>query len=181
MPEGAKLFSSWGDFYLITGGAAGALIGLQFVVIVLSAEFRMGSADTTRAFATPTIVHFCAVLLLSAIMTAPWHSATVASAAIGAAGGAGLAYTLNAVRAARRQSHYEPVLEDWLTHFVLPAIGYAALVTAAFLLGRAGAAAAPLIVAVTTIVLLFTSIHNAWDSVTYVADEGRKRDSNGGA
>jgi hypothetical protein len=179
MPEGVKLFSLWEDFYLITGGAAGALIGLQFVVIVLSAEFRMGSMDTTKAFATPTIVHFCAVLLLAAIMTAPWQSATIASVAIGATGGAGLAYTLNAVRAARRQTHYTPVFEDWLTHYILPAVAYGALLVAAFRV-RSDRGTAAFIVAGATIVLLFAGIHNAWDSVTYVAHESGKRDAAGG-
>ena len=32
------LFSQWDSFYLIVGGAAGALIGLQFVVLTLIAN-----------------------------------------------------------------------------------------------------------------------------------------------
>jgi len=81
---------------------------------------------------------------------------------------------------ARRQTDYAPVLEDWLTHFILPAIGYAALMAAAVLV-RSRSVAAAFTVAATSLVLLFTSIHNAWDSVTYVAHQGRSRESGNGA
>jgi len=68
-------FAGWENFYVILGSSAGALIGLQFVVMTLVAEMptvrdveRSGSA-----FATPTIVHFGVALLLSAVISAPWH------------------------------------------------------------------------------------------------------------
>ena len=71
--EHALLFSAWESFYVIVGSSAAALTGLQFVVIVLGAESNVGSSDSvTRAFGTPTIVHFCAVLLLAAVLSAPW-------------------------------------------------------------------------------------------------------------
>ena len=66
---------SWEGFYVIVGAAAGALTGLQFVVMTLIGEagrFR-SSGETLSAFGTPNVVHFCAALLLSAIMTAPWR------------------------------------------------------------------------------------------------------------
>src|SRR3569832_2233850 len=51
--------SEWDSFYLIVGGAAGALIGLQFVVMPLIAERpQAGMADAARAFAAPAVVHF---------------------------------------------------------------------------------------------------------------------------
>src|SRR5215813_64539 len=59
-------FAGRENFYVILGSSAGALIGLQFVVMTLIAEMptvrdveRAGSA-----FATPTIVHFGVALLL---------------------------------------------------------------------------------------------------------------------
>ena len=74
--------AGWQNFYVIVGSSAGALIGLQFVVIALIADMPIvrGQAQAGAAFATPTIVHFGAVLLLSAIVSAPWHE--VASAAV---------------------------------------------------------------------------------------------------
>ena len=65
--------AKWDSFYGILGSAAATLIGLQFVVMTLVAEKpSIHSAAAGAAFATPTIVHFCAVLLLSALLGA-WH------------------------------------------------------------------------------------------------------------
>jgi hypothetical protein len=63
------------SFYVIVGSSAGALIGLQFVVLTLIAErppLRM--AEASNAFSTPSVVHFGIVLLLSAVLSAPWHA-----------------------------------------------------------------------------------------------------------
>jgi len=55
--------TGWENFYVIVGSSAGALIGLQFVVLMLIAErpgLRMAGAGA--AFATPSVVHFGVVL-----------------------------------------------------------------------------------------------------------------------
>jgi len=49
MPE----LAGWDSFYVIIGSAAGALIGLQFVVMTLIAD-RPPSPAAGAAFATPT-------------------------------------------------------------------------------------------------------------------------------
>ena len=68
--------AGWENFYVIVGSSAGALIGLQFVVMALVADMPRtpAQAQAGHAFATPTIVHFGAVLMLSAALSAPWHS-----------------------------------------------------------------------------------------------------------
>ena len=72
--------AAWDSFYVIVGSAAGALIGLQFVVMTLIAERpRVRAAEAGAAFATPTIVHFSAVLLLAALLRAPWPAISIAS------------------------------------------------------------------------------------------------------
>ena len=69
MPEFA---AGWDSFYVIVGAAAGALIGLQFVVITLIAENPPKDVvNASAAFATPTIVHFSVSLLLCALMRVP--------------------------------------------------------------------------------------------------------------
>ena len=57
------VLAAWENFYVIVGSSAGALIGLQFVVITLIADtpIAQGQAQAGDAFATPTIVHFGAV------------------------------------------------------------------------------------------------------------------------
>jgi hypothetical protein len=167
-------FAAWESFYVILGSSAAALTGLQFVVMVLGAEINApATVHTTRAFGTPTIVHFCAVLLNSAILSAPWHRVTSASAAIAVFGAVGIGYTLLVLRHARRQTAYVPVLEDWIWHTVLPLCAYVALGTSGVFLGR-DTAPSLFVIGGSALLLLFVGIHNAWDSVTYLALQRRK-------
>src|SRR5258708_1086329 len=63
--------SGWENFYVIVGSSAGALIGLQFVVMSLLAGMALTRDDAHAGdtFTTPTVVHFGVVLLLSAVGT----------------------------------------------------------------------------------------------------------------
>ena len=62
--------SPWANYYAILGSAAAALIGIQFVVIAfVAARSRLVSAETISAFATPTVVHLGAALVISALMS----------------------------------------------------------------------------------------------------------------
>src|SRR5258706_3313240 len=161
--------AAWESFYVIIGSSSAALIGLQFVVIVLSPEMRtLGSSSTTRAFALPTIVHFCAVLFISAILSGPWSALSSAALALGACGVAGFVYAVMVVRHTRRQKDYVPVLEDWVWHGALPLIAYAALLGAAVFL-RGNPVPSLFAIGGTALLLLFVGIHNAWDSVVYIA------------
>jgi len=130
MEETVSPLGGWESFYVIIGSSAAALTGLQFVVIALVTETRQRtSTNTVDAFATPTIVHFCAVLLVAAVLSAPWPT----------------------------------------------------LVGAALALGRHSTAAL-FMAAATSVLLLFIGIHNAWDTVTYVALDrlGAGEDQEGG-
>lgn len=154
---------------MIVGSSAAALTGLQFVVIALIAESeRRSSIREVDAFGTPTVVHFSAVLLVSAIMSAPWHSLRNVSLVIAASGIGGVVYEAIVVRRALLQKGYRPVLEDWIWHVVLPTIAYLFLVIAAFPLSRRPEGAL-FIVGAVVLLLLFVGIHNAWDMVTYIA------------
>jgi hypothetical protein len=161
-------FAAWESFYVIIGSSAAALTGLQFVVIALGAEARSLRGPEVGAFGTPTVVHFCAVLLISAILSAPWHAVAGARLALGASGVAGIAYVLIILRRARRQQGYTPVLEDWLWHGAFPLIAYPALLVAALVLPR-DPTPCLFTIAATALLLLFIGIHNAWDAVIYVA------------
>src|SRR5438876_7420667 len=123
-------FSAWENFYVIIGSSAAALTGLQFVVVVLGAEARSIGPEV-GAFGTPTVVHFCAVLLMSAILSVPWRAVSNAGLALGGVGVAGIVYMAVVLRRALRQERYVPVLEDWLWHCVFPLIAYLALLVGA--------------------------------------------------
>jgi hypothetical protein len=165
--------SPWESFYVIVGSSGAALTGLQFVVMALIADSRVqGSDEAVNAFGTPTVVHFCVVLLVAATLSAPWPTLMGPDLVIGATGVAGLAYVGLVTRRARRQTYYRPVLEDWLWHTCLPAVAYLVLFVAAIALGRATRTALFLIGG-SALLLLFVGIHNAWDSVAYVAIQAR--------
>jgi hypothetical protein len=161
--------AAWESFYVIVGSSAAALTGLQFVVIALVAEGeRKGGRREIEAFGTPTVVHFCAVLLLAAILTAPWQRLASAALALGMAGIAGVAYAVIVTRRARRQMGYKPVFEDWLWHTILPFLAYLAILGAAAFLLR-DPATALFVISAAALLLLFIGIHNSWDTVTYIA------------
>jgi hypothetical protein len=164
MPELAE----WDSFFVIVGGAAGALIGLQFVVMTLIAERppRGAAAEAGAAFATPTIVHFSAILLLSALLRAPWPSVIPAAALWGLIGLSGVIYTGMVARRMKTQSVYRPGFEDWVFHGVLPLAGYALLALSPFA-ATLHTKEALFGVGAATLVLLFSGIHNAWDAIAY--------------
>src|SRR4029077_18297450 len=111
----------WESFYVIVGSSAGALIGLQFVVLTLIAEKpQLATAEGGAAYLTPTIVHFGAVLLLSAVLRVPWHTIGAFATAWGLVGLAGIAYVAIVNLRMRRQEGYRAQLEDWLFHTLLP-------------------------------------------------------------
>jgi hypothetical protein len=160
---------AWESFYVIVGSSAGALTGLQFVVLTLISEAGMirGTGETLAAFASPNVVHFCSALLVSAILSAPWHGLGPVGVAVTLCGVGGFIYSVAVLRRARRQRDYKPVLEDWIWHATLPILAYAALVYAGVQLSLA-LSGALFIVGGSALLLVLIGIHNAWDTVTYV-------------
>ena len=159
---------SWENFYIIVGSSAGALIGLQFVVITLVADLPIeGSAPlATSAFTTPSVIHFGVVLFLSPIASAPWSGMGVVAVLWGLVGFGGMIYTVIVARRMRAQIVYKPVFEDWTFHVLLPIAAYVALVVSACL-DPACERPALFLVAAAALLLLFIGIHNAWDIATY--------------
>jgi len=161
--------TDWESFYVIVGSSAAALTGLMFVVITLIVDSdKPRSGGAVAAYGTPNIVHFCAALIVSAIISAPWRSLPHVSGALVGLGVAGVSYVLVVLRRARRQTDYQPVLEDWLWHTVFPLAAYAAMVVAAGFLPRY-AGPSLFVVAGAVLSLVLIGIHNAWDTVTYLA------------
>jgi len=159
----------WDNFYVIVGSSAAALTGLQFVVVVLGAEVEaVRDAEAVDAFGTPTIVHFCVVLTIAALISVPGQTPYTLGSLLTLLGAGGIAYSTLTARRAKRQSNYQPVFEDWLWHAGFPFLAYAILfATGASTFRSPGAAL--YVVAAVAIALLFIGIHNAWDSVVYIA------------
>jgi hypothetical protein len=170
MPETASsMLAAWASFYVIIGSSAGALTGLMFVVITLVAgKGSQTTEEGVTTFSTPTVVHFCAALFVSAILSVPWHSLGQAGVAVGLGGAGGLVFVVRAIIRTSRLTTYRADMEDWIWYTALPGVAYVAIVAGAIALQLVPAGAL-FVLAGAALLLIFVGIHNAWDMVTYIA------------
>lgn len=176
--------TGWESFYVIVGSSAGALTGLMFVVITLvSAAQTRGAGEEVGAYGTPNVVHFGIVLFVSAMLSAPWESLHVVGVLLVLTGLGGVTYAIIIFRRIIRRTRlhleesYTPVFEDWLWFAILPLTAYIALVVAAIMfLGNP--TPAMFVIGAALFLLLVIGIHNAWDTVTFIALEQRSQQRN---
>lgn len=169
MTDAGGALREWRSFFGTVGSSAATLTGLQFVVLTLVGEasaFRP-DGEALSAFGSPNVIHFCAALLVSALFSAPWYALEPVAVAVGVCGVLGLGYSLAVLRRALRQRSYQPVLEDWIWHALLPTLAYAALLWSGIALLHA-LLSALYVAGAATLLLLFIGIHNAWDTITYI-------------
>lgn len=172
------MFQGWENYYLMVGSSAGALIGLMFVVVTLTAG--RGRSETERGkhlYTSPIVWHLGVILALSGAAAVPDMTAhafgiiTAALAVLGLAMGirstAGIARTPGAPEAAGF---------DTFWYGVAPTIVYAGLAASSVgLLDGSGWATKAL--AADLMALLLVSIHAEWDLVTYLAPIAGRTDS----
>ena len=166
------VLNGWESFYVIVGSSGAALTGLMFVVIAIVADSPQRDTSAIKAFGTPTMVHFCIALLISAVVSAPWHRIWSLATAIAAIGVGGMTYGCVVLGRALRQTGYKPVFQDWLWYTALPLVAHITFVIAGLLLPRL-ADASLFFIGTATLLLLLIGIHNAWDTVTYIAIDMR--------
>jgi hypothetical protein len=168
MHDVASPLTAWSNFYVITGSSAGALTGLMFVVITLVAAQRMEQrGEGLGTFSTPTVVHFCTALLVSAVISAPWPSLIPVAVVLGIAGIYGIVYCALVTHRTRRLSVYRADPEDWTWYSILPLVSYIVITVGALRLVAAPYEALYEFAAA-TLLLIFIGIHNSWDVVTYL-------------
>jgi hypothetical protein len=171
MPEAvASLLGPWSNFFVMTASAAAGLTGLMFVVITLvtGTERLRRAPGGISAFSTPTVMHFCAALLVSATLIAPWRSLFGPATVLGLAGLAGIAYLSRVIFLTKGLTDYEPDIEDWIWYTLLPFLAYSTILAGALAL-PAFAIIALFVLAAGVALLIFIGIRNAWDIVTYIA------------
>jgi hypothetical protein len=164
------MFEGWDSFYLMIGGAAGALIGLLFVVATLTGGLGPDKAQLgARIYLTPTVFHLAVVLTVSAITAVPRLPAPAYAALLTAAAVLGLIYSLNVGRMLRGPVHLEEAhWTDFWCYAVMPGVAYLAQTAGATALGM-GVWWAQDALAVALIALLLITIRNAWDLVVTIA------------
>jgi len=166
-----SLLSNWQNFYMLMGTAAATLTGLMFVATTLFAglntHVEIANAGIS-AFNTPTVVQFCAVLLVAGIFSAPWQTFSTISLLLGSLSGGTVLYQIIVMQRMRRMPHYQSTLEDWLWYMVLPLLANIMFIIAALLLSKNPSLALYLI-GLAMMLFLLTGIRNAWDNVTFLA------------
>lgn len=164
------MFEHWDSFYLLLGGAAGALIGLMFVVATLTSRLDTEKAARGASiYMTPVVFHFAAVLVMSAVATVPQAPRPFLAGAVGLAALIGLGAALRVAVLLRTGRVMRPAhWTDFWWYGAGPVAAYVALGLAAAAIARDALHAAGFFGAA-LVGLLLLSIRNAWDLVIWVA------------
>ncbi|MDB5454285.1 MAG: hypothetical protein JWO33_2863 [Caulobacteraceae bacterium] len=164
------MFEGWEDFYLLVGSAAGALIGLLFVVVSLTSRMDRSSAlRGVRVYMSPLLCTLALVLVMSGLAMVPELSRQEAAVVTTAAAVIGLAYGIFVVFLFRNLNMPEPThWSDPWWYGLGPMVIYAALggVAAVMWTDLEWAARALAAVLMASMIL---SIRNAWDLITWIA------------
>jgi hypothetical protein len=161
------MFLGWDNFYILLGSASGGLIGLLFIVVTLTSNMdRDRALQGASRYMTPTVLLFAAVLLVSAIasapLPAPWHRVALTGTALVL-----LVWALTNVWRMFGLSTGAPPTHwtDPWCYAGFPALAYLAL-------GGAAAAGSGLGVGVMAATILMLGVRNAWDLITWIAPRG---------
>jgi hypothetical protein len=164
------MFNGWENYYLMVGSSAGALIGLMFVVVTLTAGRDRAEVERGKhLYTSPIVWHLAVVLTLSGAAAIPTISANMFGCAAGGLGVLGIIIGVrSAVGITRQPSAPESAGFDTFWYGIAPAIVYAGLAGAALGMLR-GWRWGTTALAADLMALLLVSIHAEWDLVTYLA------------
>ena len=165
------MFHGWENFYLIVGPSAGALIGLMFIVVTLTAGRERDPTERgKRLYTSPIVWHLAVVLLLSGAAVAPGISREWFGVLTGSLALLGLLMGIRSTVGIARDQITGPennMFDTWW-YGVIPAIVYIGLGGAAVAVLAGWSWSAPA-VAAALMALLLVSIHAEWDLVTFLA------------
>jgi hypothetical protein len=175
-----QLLREWHDFYVLVGTASATLVGLMFVAAsVGSSFFSEESRASMKAFITPTVVHFAAVLFTSLLVIIPTHSWHTLAVLLSIMGLVGSIYCGRLLLWLAIRHRFNVDWEDRMFYAFIPLLGYLLLLISAVLLYMRSAAS-PNLIAVAILTLLLASLRNAWDMTVWIvirAPTGTERQS----
>jgi hypothetical protein len=175
------MFEGWENYYLMVGSSAGALIGLMFVVVTLTAG--RGRSETERGkrlYTSPIVWHLGVILTLSGAAAVPNISAKLFGVIAGGLALIGVAMGVrSAFGIARSPGAPEAVAFDIFWYGVAPALVCVGLGGSALAL-LSGWKWATTALAADLMALLLVSIHAEWDLVTYLAPIAGTSERGGG-
>jgi hypothetical protein len=164
----SDIIHAWHDFYLLVGTASATLVGLMFVTGSIGANlFTERNSAAMRAFISPTVGNFSAVLficILAAIPSQTWRSLGALLLAVGAAG---IVYSARLCVQLFVRHSFNVDMIDRMFYALIPVLGHLLVLLAAFLLLMQSAPSLD-VLAAALITLLLAGIRNAWDMTIWI-------------
>jgi hypothetical protein len=164
------VFEHWDSFYLLVGGASGALIGLLFVVATLTTSFNRDQALVgSSVYLAPVVGHFAMILGVSALASAPPTDPRIEGGLVAAAALVGALWSCRSGWIIKTSEQFKTAhWSDYWWFGVWPGVIYVVLMGAAALAWVSPVASTWSIAAV-LVVLMMVAIRNAWDLVTWIS------------
>jgi hypothetical protein len=164
----SELVHLWHDFYVLLGTAAATLVGLMFVTATIGANmFTEANREAMRAFLSPTVAHFSAVLFICVLAIIPMENWTSFALLLAVCAVVGLVHSARVWLQLFVRGTFKVDVVDRLFYALIPVIGYVlVLVSAVLLFMHWGSGLTLLAAALMT--LLLAGIRNAWDMTTFI-------------
>jgi hypothetical protein len=154
----------WRDFYAI--GAS---------------RFSDNYLAPMRAFITPTVAHFAAVLFVCLVSIMPGHSKRSLGGVLGVGALIGLAYCGRVLALISRRFAASLTWKDRAFYALIPLFGYLVLFASAILELDERPAEANALTGVALIVLIAAGLRNAWDMAVWMTTRGTTAEPPGAA
>ncbi len=154
----------WHDFYIMMGGAAGALVGATFVVATLAGNIEKRTIGI-RGFITPATVHLGSVVVAAAILMVPTLDTLFLAILLGTGGLAGVIYGIIVYL---RITTLKIDLIDRCWYGIFPVLMYGLLGVSAALMFVKDISAGLELIAAALVTLLIIGMRNAWDMATFM-------------
>jgi hypothetical protein len=164
----AELVHGWHDFYVLAGTASATLVGLMFVTASIGAQvFTERNREALRAFISPTVVHFSAILFICILAAIPSQTWLTLGALLLVAGAAGIVYSARIWVQLFVRRRFAVDVIDRMFYAAIPVLGHLLVLVSACLLLVQSALSVD-VLAAALITLLVAGIRNGWDMTLWI-------------
>src|SRR5215471_16284731 len=162
-----ELLREWHDFYMLVGTASATLVGLMFVSASIGASiYNESHRGAMRAFVTPTVVHFSAMLFICVLVMVPSHTFMTLGVLLGIGGLLGGGHSGIVVFTLLVRHRFTVDFSDRMFYALIPVLGYVLVATSGIML-LMQASWSFNVIAAAVLVLLVAAIRNAWDMTVW--------------
>ena len=163
----------WQNFYVMTGGAVAALVGLMFIGVSLGSHLVNDEhTENIRTYVNPTLFHFVSVFVISCIVLVPTHTTTSFAILIGLVSLVGLRQVTIVVKRMRKETGNEAdEANHWIWHGWLPYLSYGMGCAVTVGLISTGSSGWLNGLAVMVVTLVVCAIRNMWILILWIASQ----------